>query len=140
VAPEARGWATLGGRESVVAWASSGGWRWGTELTPGARLSERRGIGGRCGRREPKGKTYSREDATDARARWAGRAVSACGGNEANGLVGRKAGWAARSVGLKIRKKNFRIKNWIFEFTKALLICRRRFRRNFEVGIFPKFF
>jgi hypothetical protein len=71
---------------------------------------------------------------------WPVGAVSACGGNEASGLVGRKAGWAARSVGLKIRKKNFRIKNWIFEFTKALEICRRRFRRNFEVGIFPKFF
>jgi hypothetical protein len=27
-----------------------------------------------------------------------------------------------------------------FEFTKALEIGTRRFRRNFEVGIFPKFF
>jgi hypothetical protein len=47
---------------------------------------------------------------------------------------------AARSVGLKIRKKNFRIKNWIFEFTKDLEFCRRRFRRNFDMRIFPKFF
>jgi hypothetical protein len=73
VAPEARSWAALGGRESVAARASSGGWMWGTELTAEARLPERRGRGGRRGRREPKGKTYSREDATDVRARWAGR-------------------------------------------------------------------
>jgi hypothetical protein len=66
-------------------------------------------------------------------------AVWACGSSEACGLAGPKARWAAKSAGLKIRKKNFRIKNWIFEFTKALEIC-RRFRRNFEVGIFPKFF
>jgi hypothetical protein len=51
-----------------------------------------------------------------------------------------KAGWAARSAGSEIRKKNFLITNWIFEFTKALEICRRRFRRNFDMRIFPKFF
>jgi hypothetical protein len=73
VAPEARSWVALDGRESVAARASSGGWMWGTELTAGARLSEKRGRGGRRGRREPKGKTYSREDATDARARLADR-------------------------------------------------------------------
>ncbi len=33
VAPEARSWAVLRGRESVAARASSGGWRWGMELT-----------------------------------------------------------------------------------------------------------
>jgi hypothetical protein len=43
--------------------------------------------------------------------------VLACGGSEASGLAGPKAGWAATSARLKIRKKNFRIKNWIFEFT-----------------------
>jgi hypothetical protein len=31
-------------------------------------------------------------------------------------------------------------KNWIFEFTKALENCRRRFRRNFDMRIFSKFF
>jgi hypothetical protein len=87
--------------------ARSGGWRWGTELTAGAHLTERRGKGGQLGRREPKGKTYSREDATNARARWASRAVSACGGSEAGGLAGPKAEWAARSAGPKVRKKNF---------------------------------
>jgi hypothetical protein len=54
--------------------------------------------------------------------------------------AGPKAEWAARSTGPKARKKNFRIKNWIFEFTKDLDICRRRFRRNFDMRIFPKFF
>jgi hypothetical protein len=73
VAPEARSWMALGGREAVVARVSSGGRRWGTELTARAHLTERQGKGGQLGRREPKGKTYSREDATDVRARWAGR-------------------------------------------------------------------
>jgi hypothetical protein len=89
VAPEARSWAALGGREAVAARASSGGWRWGMELTAGARLTERRGRGGQLGRREPKRKTYSREDATDARARWAGR-----GGFGLRGQQGQRAGWA----------------------------------------------
>jgi hypothetical protein len=34
-------------------------------------------------------------------------AVSAYGVSEASGLAGPKAGWAARSAGPKIRKKNF---------------------------------
>jgi hypothetical protein len=52
-------------------------------------------------KREPKGKTYSREDATDARARWAGH------GSESSGLAGPEAEWAARSAGRKIWKKEF---------------------------------
>jgi hypothetical protein len=37
--------------------------------------------------------------------------------------------------------KNFFLnKNLIFEYIKALEICRRRFRRNFDMRIFPKFF
>jgi hypothetical protein len=54
---------------------------------------------------------------------------------------GRGVGRPAEPSGLNsVEKNSFRIKNWIFEYTKALEICRRRFRRNFEVGIFPKFF
>jgi hypothetical protein len=34
------------------------------------------------------------------------------------------------------RKKDFQIKNWIFEFTKALEIRSRRFGRNLDVRIF----
>jgi hypothetical protein len=37
-------------------------------------------------------------------------------------------------------EKFFSNKNWIFEYTKAFEICRRRFRRNFVMRIFPKFF
>jgi hypothetical protein len=72
VAPEARSWAALGGRESVVVRVSSGGWRWGMELTAGARLTERRGRGGRLGRREPKGKTYFPRR-RDRRVGWMGQ-------------------------------------------------------------------
>jgi hypothetical protein len=97
VAPETRSWAALDGWESVAARASSGGWRWGTELTAGARLSERRGRGGRRGRSEAIGKTYSREDATDTWARWAGR-----GGFSLWGQRGQRAGWAKGRVGRKV--------------------------------------
>jgi hypothetical protein len=76
-------------------------------MTAGARLSEKRGRGNRRGRCEPKGKTYSREDTTNARARWAGRGSFDLRGSEANGLAGPKAGWAARLARPKIRKKNF---------------------------------
>jgi hypothetical protein len=38
------------------------------------------------------------------------------------------------------RKKDFWIKNWIFEFIKALEIRSIRFRRNLDTRIFPKFF
>jgi hypothetical protein len=87
VAPEASNWAALGRREAVAAQVSSGGWRWGMELTAGARLTERRGRGGQLGRREPKGKMYSHEDATDVRARWASR-----GGFGLRGQQGQRAG------------------------------------------------
>jgi hypothetical protein len=38
------------------------------------------------------------------------------------------------------RKNSFLNKNLIFEYTKALEICRRRFKRNFDMRIFPKIF
>jgi hypothetical protein len=50
---------------------------------------------------------------------------------------GRVATWGGRP---NVKEKNFQIKNWIFEFTKALENCGRRFRRNFDMRIFPKFF
>jgi hypothetical protein len=53
------------------------------------------------------------------------------------GLVGRLA---ARLIGSEAKKKSFQNKNWIFEFIKSLKICTRRFRRNFNRRIFPKFF
>jgi hypothetical protein len=58
-----------------------------------------------------RGKRISREDATNARAGWAGRAISACGDGTAGGRAGPEAKRAVGSTGPKIRKKrNFRIK------------------------------
>jgi hypothetical protein len=86
------------------------------------------------GRRRPN-RTSGAKAESDKRSRrradWAGQ-----GGRRwaATGLENKGGGRA------EIKKKNFRIKNWIFEFTKALEICTRRFRRNFDMRIFPKFF
>jgi hypothetical protein len=58
------------------------------------------------------------------------------------GRVGQKAEWAdwlLGRLGQKL-KKSFQNKNWIFKFTNASEICTRRFRRNFNTRIFPKFF
>jgi hypothetical protein len=50
-------------------------------------------------------------------------------------------GWvAAGPIGSEGKKKSFRNKNWIFEFTKALEISTMRFWRNFDTMSFPKFF
>jgi hypothetical protein len=51
------------------------------------------------------GKHFSREDATDTRAGWAGRVILACRDGAAGGLAGREAKRAAGSAGPKIRKK-----------------------------------
>jgi hypothetical protein len=47
---------------------------------------------------------------------------------------------AARPNGPEVKENFFPNKNLIFDYSKDLKICRRRFGRNFEVGIFPKFF
>jgi hypothetical protein len=78
------------------------------ELTAGARLSERRGRGGQLGRREPKGKTYSREDVTDARARWADR-----GGFGLRGQRGQRAGWAKGRVGRNVGRAENKEKEFL---------------------------
>jgi hypothetical protein len=58
-----------------------------------------------------RGKYISRKDATDARAGWAGRAISACWDGVASGLAGPEAKRAAGSAGPKNQeKRNFRIK------------------------------
>jgi hypothetical protein len=36
------------------------------------------------------------------------------------------------------RKEFLQNLNWILDFAKPLEICTMRFRRNFDVGIFPK--
>jgi hypothetical protein len=93
------------------------------ELTAGARLTERRGRGDRLERREAKGKTYF--GLRGRRGQWAGWA---------RGRVGRKVGRTENK-----EKGIFELKIRFF-FTKALENYRRRFRRNFDMRIFPKFF
>jgi hypothetical protein len=56
------------------------------------------------------------------------------------GLRGRVGRLAAGPIGPNAEEKFFSNTNWIFVFTKALEICRRRFRRNFDMRISPKFF
>jgi hypothetical protein len=62
------------------------------------------------------------------------RASSACWAAR-----GPKAGWVLGHLGQKLKENAFLNKNWIFEYSKALEIC-RRFKRNFDMRIFPKFF
>jgi hypothetical protein len=56
------------------------------------------------------------------------------------------AGWAEGRVGRKVgraeseEKRISELKIGFFEFIKALEICTRIFRRNFDMRIFPKFF
>jgi hypothetical protein len=53
------------------------------------------------------------------------------------GRLEKKEEWAA--TGPKAEENYFRIKFGFFEYTKALEICPRRFRRNFDMRIFPTF-
>jgi hypothetical protein len=71
------------------------------------------------------------------RDRWAG---SACWPLDGLGRKAKYAGGAAGPTRLELKRNSFQNKNWIFEFTKALEICIRRFRRNFDTMIFLKFF
>jgi hypothetical protein len=75
-------------------------------------------AGWRCG---PIGRTRETE------ARWQ------------RGPRGRIGQLAAGPNGLKVKENSFSNKNLIFDYSKALEICRRRFRRNFDMRIFPKF-
>jgi hypothetical protein len=45
-------------------------------------------------------------------------------------------GWLLGRLGQKSKEISFCNKNWIFEYSKALEICTRRFRMDFDVGIF----
>jgi hypothetical protein len=90
----------------------SGGAGEKTKLTAGAHLTERREGGSQLGRRGPKGKTYFRKYATDARASWASK--DGFGPQEERGQRGRLGQWPSGPVRLaepKAKKKNFLIKN-----------------------------
>ena len=115
-------------------------------LTCGVHMSareEREGV--TDGRRDSKKKVYYPEYAIGASGpsgQWAGKPGGS--GRPSGQGRGEQAGWAvrdcraARSAGPKIKKNEFPNKNWISEFSKALENCRRRFRRNFDMRIFPK--
>jgi hypothetical protein len=69
----------------------------------------------------------------EAEPQWGGEGKSA-GWKKRNGpRLGRKAGWGESGGELFLNKI------WILEYKKALEICTRRFRRNFDMRIFPKF-
>jgi hypothetical protein len=81
-------------------------------------------------------------------AQWRGRRERQ---RSAGAMRRKKAGWprgpggrmgrlAAGPNGLKVKDNSFPNKNLIFYYSKALEICRRGFRRNFGMRIFPKFF
>jgi hypothetical protein len=56
------------------------------------------------------------------------------------GPRGRIGRLAAGPNGPEVKENSFPNKNLIFDYSKALEICRRRFRRIFDMRIFPKFF
>jgi hypothetical protein len=91
-------------------WLGSGGAVGKTQLTSGARLTERRGRGGRLRRARTK-----KENVFPAKTRptrgldGPAGAVSACEDGAASGLARPEAKRAARLAGPKARKKNFRI-------------------------------
>jgi hypothetical protein len=75
------------------------------------------------------------------RAAWASLWASACGRREASGgRLGQRPSRPVRVAEPKVKKKDFLTRNWILEFTKALEICTRKIRRNFDMQIFSKFF
>jgi hypothetical protein len=80
------------------------------ELTAGARLTERRGRGGKLGRREPKGKTYFRKYAIDMRAKRFGPACGLWPAGEGR-PVG--AGWAKGRVGHKVGRAKSKEKEFL---------------------------
>jgi hypothetical protein len=62
------------------------------------------------------------------------------GGRRPGGVKGGTGQRVAGPTRPKFEGKFFQNKNWIFEYTKALKVCTRRFRWYFDMGIFPKFF
>jgi hypothetical protein len=78
--------------KSAATRPGSGGAGEKTKLIAGAHLIERREGDGQLGTHEPKGKTYFRKYATNARASWAGKN----GFGPREGPAGPKADWAGK--------------------------------------------
>jgi hypothetical protein len=55
-------------------------------------------------------------------------------------MAGPKGRMGRLAAGPKVKENSFPNKDLIFEYTKASEICRRRFRREFDMRIFPKIF
>jgi hypothetical protein len=74
---------------------------------------------------------------------WAGREAKAQWGEGGSQLKKKEKENGPRlgrkTDGLEVKKYSFSNKNLIFEYTEALKIC-RRFRRNFDMRIFPILF
>jgi hypothetical protein len=102
----------------------------------------------RRGAKAVRGEAFSREGGGNRAGHhrravgWADREAKAQWGEGGGGRPiekrRKRKKWAA--VGPKVRKNSFPNNNLIFEYTKALEICRRGFRRNFDMRIFPKIF
>jgi hypothetical protein len=136
-------WGGAGWPREVAAWSGSTGARWEMELTCGVRLVVTEGEGVIIGLRKREKETYFGQYATAAQAGMS-RARARPAGEKRKGPV---VGWAKRPGGPAGRWADwaesdgtFPNKNWIFEFSKALEICRKRFRRNFGMRFFPQFF
>jgi hypothetical protein len=105
-------------------------------------LAGTEGEGVIAGLRKREKETYFGQYATVAQAGM-GRVRARPAGEKTGDRLGweaGRAGWPLGRLGRKRGKNSFPNKNWIFEFSKALEICRKRFRRNFGMGIFSKFF
>jgi hypothetical protein len=101
-------WGAVAWWNSVVTWPGSTGAGWKTELIAGARLTERRERSDQLGRHEPKGKTYFRKDATDARARWASEDGFGLRGERGQrGQLDQRPSGPVRLAGPKAKKKDF---------------------------------
>jgi hypothetical protein len=116
-----------GGDDEADKWGPRGGGRWRRRSR---RAAQTRRRGGFCQLRQG----HAGRDGLR-------RALQEEGGARGvAGLRGRTGRLAAGPFWVESEKNSFPNKNLIFDYSKALEICRRRFRRNFEVGIFPKFF
>jgi hypothetical protein len=86
------------------------------------------------GGRRPGGARLLVREGKAAVAQWRGKGSGPTG---VEGEVGR--GWAESGAGPKFKKILFEFQ-LILQFGRTLENCTRRFRRNFNMGIFPKIF
>jgi hypothetical protein len=107
------------------------------KLTSGARMAVIEGEGVAAGLRKLEEEAASGNYAKAAQVRMGWARVHS---TREEGVPGRVAGLRGRTgrltAGPKVKKNSFPNKNLIFDYSKALEICRRRFRWNFDMRIF----